>query len=526
LDSGTGVVHQAPAFGEVDYDVLIREQSRFVGGQGPPLICAVGPDGKFTSEAPDYQGRWVKDCDREINRQLRDRGLLYHQEQYLHDYPFCWRAEEDPLIQYPRQSWFIRTTQFKDRMLANNQQINWLPEHIRSGRFGNFLETNVDWALSRERYWGTPLPIWVCEQTGQMEAIASYDELLAKPDVQGVEVWLRAKEANPDLAEDLKVHKPYIDAVTYASPFAAGARMHRVPEVIDCWYDSGAMPFAQWGYPHQGRERFERAVSRRLHQRSVGPDARLVLQPAGDQHDAVRRSGDRIARRPAASVPAPVPDVHRAGADAGRVVGERRRQAAISDRDRCPGVVQREDRPSRSARCPSSCGTTAARKRSSTSTAPMRCAGTSSPTRRPGTRSSTAKRRSRRASPSSCCGCGTCTASFVIYANIDGFDPAARIDGQVGQLTDADLAGAAGFRPLAQRGELDRWVAERTAPHGRDRDRADGRLRQLRGLQAAECFVDALSNWYVRRSRERFWAAATRIRPTSWMPTGRCTSVC
>ena len=116
---------------------------------------------------------------------MKQRGLLFHQEQYVHDYPFCWRAEEDPLIQYPRQSWFIRTTQFKDAMLENNAKINWLPEHIKDGRFGNFLESNVDWALSRERYWGTPLPIWMCSETGKMEAIGSYDELLAKPGVTG-----------------------------------------------------------------------------------------------------------------------------------------------------------------------------------------------------------------------------------------------------------------------------------------------------------------------------------------------------
>src|SRR5438067_5940436 len=141
-------------------------------------------------------------------------------------------------------------------MLANNEQINWLPEHIKHGRFGNFLETNVDWALSRERYWGTPLPIWVCEQTGKMEAVSSYEELLAKPGVKGQEVWAAAKKAKPSLPDDLRVHKPYIDAVTYDSPFAAGARMKRVSEVIDCWYDSGAMPFAQWGYPHSGEAKF------------------------------------------------------------------------------------------------------------------------------------------------------------------------------------------------------------------------------------------------------------------------------
>ncbi|MFM9066868.1 MAG: isoleucine--tRNA ligase, partial [Planctomycetota bacterium] len=256
IDSGTGVVHQAPAFGEVDYEVLLTEQRRFLAGEGPELICAVGPDGKFTAAAPDYQGRWVKETDKDISRELKGRGLLYHQEQYLHPYPFCWRADNDPLIQYPRRSWFIRTQQFRDRMLENNRQINWLPDHIRDGRFGNFLESNVDWALSRERYWGTPLPIWVCTQTGQMEAVSNYAELLAKPGVGGTEVWTQAKQANPELPDDLRVHKPYIDAVTYDSPFAAGARMQRVSEVIDCWYDSGAMPFAQWGYPQQNRDKF------------------------------------------------------------------------------------------------------------------------------------------------------------------------------------------------------------------------------------------------------------------------------
>ena len=212
----------------------------------------------------------------------------------MHDYPFCWRAEEDPLIQYPRKSWFIRTTAFKDKMLANNSRINWLPEHIRDGRFGNFLETNVDWALSRERYWGTPLPIWVCEKTGYTEAVGSYAELLAKPGVTGTEVWEKAKQENPDLPDDLRVHKPYIDAVTYDSPKAAGARMRRVSEVIDCWFDSGAMPFAQWGYPQQARlgRAVPRPVSRRFHQRGPRSDPRLVLQSAGDQHAVVWRGGE------------------------------------------------------------------------------------------------------------------------------------------------------------------------------------------------------------------------------------------
>ena len=256
-ESGSGIVHQAPAFGEVDHEVLVDQQKRFTEGDRPELLCAVGPDGKFTDEFPEMKGTWVKDADKPLSRLLKEAGRLLHLEQYLHEYPFCWRASEDPLIQYPRRSWFVRTTKFRDLMLKNNSKIGWQPEHIKDGRFGNFLESNVDWALSRERYWGTPLPIWVCQETGKMEAIDRYEELLAKPGVAGTDVWAKAKAENPELVDDLRVHKPYIDAVTYDSPFAQGARMQRVTEVIDCWYDSGAMPFAQWGWPHQNDDRFK-----------------------------------------------------------------------------------------------------------------------------------------------------------------------------------------------------------------------------------------------------------------------------
>ncbi len=152
LDSGSGLVHIAPAFGEVDYELLIAEQKRFETKLD--LLCAVGPDGKFTSIVPEHEGVWVKDADKAIIRQLKESGRLLFLDQYLHDYPFCWRAEQDPLIQYPRESWFIRTTQFRDKMLENNAKIGWLPENIRDGRFGNFLQSNVDWALSRETLLG------------------------------------------------------------------------------------------------------------------------------------------------------------------------------------------------------------------------------------------------------------------------------------------------------------------------------------------------------------------------------------
>ena len=257
-DSGTGIVHQAPAFGEIDHDVLLSERARFSDQGAVPLLCAVEPNGSFNEAAgSSYTDRWVKDCDKEITRELKEKGLLVHQEMYRHDYPYCPRAPKDALIQYPRHSWFIRTTEFVDDMLANNREITWLPEHIRDGRFGKYLESNVDWTLSRERFWGTPLPIWVCQESGQMEAIESFDELMGKPGVSGQEEFEKAREADPDLDENLKVHRPYIDEVTYDSPFADGARMQRVQDVIDCWFDAGCMPFAQWGFPHQGTDRFE-----------------------------------------------------------------------------------------------------------------------------------------------------------------------------------------------------------------------------------------------------------------------------
>ena len=290
-ESGSGVVHQAPAFGEVDYDVLVAEQERFETG-GPELINSVDPNGKFTDDGPEYcRGRWVKECDKEIIRDLKDRGLLFHREQYLHDYPFCWRSEEDPLIQYPRKSWFIKTTEFKDRMLQNNGQITWLPEHIKDGRFGKFLESNVDWALSRERYWGTPLPIWVCEKTGKMEAVGSYDELLAKPGIDGTQAWEAAKKANPELPDDLCVHKPYIDEVTYDSPFAKGARMwrvHRGDRLLVRRRGDAVRPVGlPWPNRRHARRAFQQPVPRRLHQRSDRPDTGMVLLLAGHFNHAL-----------------------------------------------------------------------------------------------------------------------------------------------------------------------------------------------------------------------------------------------
>ncbi len=257
LEQGTGLVHEAPAFGEVDYELFRKTTAVYKDPTEVPLLRPVAPDGKFTSETPDLEGQWVKDADRQIIHMLKQSGALVYRENYRHDYPFCWRADEDPLIQYARPAWFIRTTAKIQEAMRNNEKINWLPEHIGTGRFGDFLANNVDWALSRERFWGTPLNIWINDVTGRRQAPASVAEILAK-NPAAFEPFHRDREKDPSLSEHLMVHKPWIDQVTWKEPGEEGT-YRRVPEVIDAWFDSGCMPFAQWGYPHGDRERFEGA---------------------------------------------------------------------------------------------------------------------------------------------------------------------------------------------------------------------------------------------------------------------------
>lgn len=490
IDTGTGIVHQAPAFGEVDYDVLEAEQARFADNDGPPLICSVGPDGAFTAEAPDYKGRWVKDTDRDIIRRMKAEGTLFHQEQYVHDYPFCWRADEDPLIQYPRKSWFIRTTRFKDKMLANNARVHWLPEHIRDGRFGNFLETNVDWALSRERFWGTPLPIWVCEATGHMEAIGSYDELLAKPGVQGVEVWEEAKQANAKLPEHLKVHKPYIDAITYDSPHAPGKRMRRVPDVIDCWFDSGAMPFAQWGYPNQSGSLKQLAdqfpadfISEALDQTRGWFYSMLAISTLLFSEDG-KASENRIAADNDSTTPAVgYPHPYRNCVVLGLMLGEDGAKMSKSKRNyREPNEIF--DRY----------GADALRWYFFANQPPW-------------TSIRYSEQSIKETIPEFLLRLWNVYSFFVIYANIDGFDPATSIKGNAGQLTADVLSRGKGYRPVSARSELDRWIlSELNRTAAAVIDRMDAYDNYTACARLTE-FVDALSNWYVRRSRDRFWAS-------------------
>lgn len=232
-DEGTGIVHIAPAFGADDMAV----------GQahGLPILHTVDAAGQFKPEVTPWAGLFVKDADPAISEDLRERGLLYKAGTYEHTYPFCWRCDT-PLIYWAKQTWYIRTSDFRDQLVALNHEINWVPDHIRSGRFGRWLENNVDWALGRDRYWATPLPIWKSDEPGstEMECIGSLAELSAK--------------SGQDLS-DLELHRPYVDEITW--PAADGGTMRRVAEVCDVWFDSGAMPVAQWHYPLANQTEWE-----------------------------------------------------------------------------------------------------------------------------------------------------------------------------------------------------------------------------------------------------------------------------
>lgn len=229
LEDGTGIVHIAPAFGDEDFQIGKKYDL--------PFLQPVDQNGRFIKEVTPWAGIFIKKADPSIIDNLKERNLLYKEEKYTHTYPFCWRCDT-PLIYYARASWYIKTTAVKSNLIKNNQKINWYPEYIKDGRFGNWLANNIDWSLSRERYWGTPLPIWICDSCGHEECIGSYKEL-------GIEN-----------TENFDPHKPYIDKITLKCPKCGGV-MHRVPEVIDCWFDSGAMPVAQWHYPFENEEEFK-----------------------------------------------------------------------------------------------------------------------------------------------------------------------------------------------------------------------------------------------------------------------------
>ena len=232
-EDGSGLVHIAPAFGAEDMQMAVEYDV--------PVLMTVQPDGTFVPEVTPWRGMWVKDADPLITEDLQARGLLFKTETYTHTYPFCWRCKT-PLLYYAREAWYVRTSQFKDRLVDLNQTINWVPSHIKDGRFGNWLENNIDWALSRERYWGTPLPLWECDHCNHTEAIGSVADL--------------SEKAGRDLSE-LDLHRPHVDEIHWDCSECGEGKMQRVPELIDVWFDSGSMPYAQWHYPMENAEKFK-----------------------------------------------------------------------------------------------------------------------------------------------------------------------------------------------------------------------------------------------------------------------------
>ena len=234
MDDGTGIVHIAPAFGDEDLGLGREKGLAFV----QPVDLLGNITGSFS-----FAGKFVKAADEEIMADLAERGLLFHRDIYRHTYPFCWRCNT-PLLYYAKNSWYIRTTAQKDRLVEGNSAINWYPDYIKEGRFGEWLRNNVDWAISRERYWGTPIPIWQCQDCNHSVCIGSVEELKT--------------HAIPDhtpLLNDLDLHRPYVDTVLLKCPEdGCGGQMRRIPEVMDAWFDSGAMPFAQWHYPFENQD--------------------------------------------------------------------------------------------------------------------------------------------------------------------------------------------------------------------------------------------------------------------------------
>ncbi len=422
LEDGTGVVHMAPAFGAEDLEVGRRE--------GWPMFKPVDGEGRFTDEAPPFvRGRFFKDADPPITDDLRERGLLLRAEKLVHMYPLCWRCST-PLIYYARTSWYVGTTQVRERLLEVNDSVNWYPEHIKHGRYGDWLENNVDWALSRERYWGTPLPIWRCDE-GHATAIGSLAELSERAgrDVTGIDP-----------------HRPAIDEVALACG-ECGGEAYRVPEVIDTWYDSGAMPFAQWDYhPDLGRgiERFAERF------------------PADFISEAIDQTRGWFYTLMAEGVLHFDSTTYRNVVCLGHIVDTDGRKMSKS----LGNVIDPWDVLDRQ-------GADALRWYLVTTGSPWA-------SRRVGMEILDEVVRQFLLT------LWNVYAFFVTYANASGFDPV--------QAEDV---------PVAERPALDRWVLSQLSAAAREaRERLDAYDATGAGRRVAR-FVDDLSNWYVRRARRR-----------------------
>ena len=420
LSDGTGVVHIAPAFGEDDANVGRKYDL--------PFVQLVDSKGEMTEEAP-AAGKFVKDADPIILKDLDERGLLYDAPKFEHSYPHCWRCDT-PLIYYARESWFIKMTAVKEDLIRNNNTINWIPETIGKGRFGDWLENIQDWGISRNRYWGTPLNIWQCE-CGHMHAIGSKAELA---ELSG----------NPDAA-NVELHRPYIDAVTFPCP-KCGKEMHRVPEVIDCWFDSGAMPFAQHHYPFENKELFEaqfpaQFISEAVDQTrgwfySLLAESTLLFNKAPYENVIVLghvqdENGQKMSKSKGNAVD-PFDALETYGADAIRWYFYINSAPWLPNRFHGKAVTEGQ------------------RKFMST--------------------------------------LWNTYAFFVLYANIDNFDASKYT------LDKESLS------------VMDKWLLSKLNTVVKAVDSHLENYRIPEAARALQEFVDEMSNWYVRRSRDRFWA--------------------
>lgn len=421
-EDGTGIVHQAPAYGADDYDVTQKN--------GIPLYNPINRDGCFEEKIDLVKGLWFKDADKVIARNLKERGHLYRHETYLHNYPMDWR-KGTPLMSYPVESWFIRTTAVRDRMIELNNTINWKPASTGSGRFGTWLENNVDWAISRQRFWGTPLPIWVSDKNPDyLEVIGSVAEL--------------KKKAGIGDDKELDLHRPYIDQITWPAP--DGGTMRRVPDLIDVWFDSGAMPFAQWHYPFEKTDTFQlnfpadfiaegvdqtRGWFYTLHALGTMLFDGVAFKNVVSNGLVLDAKGEKMSKTKGNTVN-PFDIISQHGADSLRwyMIGNSNPWENL--KFNLDGLKETQ------------------RKFFNTLLNTYQF--------------------------------------FAMYANIDGFryETGSRI-------------------PENQRTELDQWILSRKNTVIGVVDSAFNEYEPTRAVREMEIFMDELSNWYVRRSRRRFW---------------------